>query len=164
MRRYRLSDLVVVLVIVGALSAAAVPVVGAFKRRSQLDGCRGNLRRLMAAMNAYSMTKWGRKYPDVTGGAFWEALWAPGRVDRNRPDTLWCPALGAGRIGAAHFRGPAEIPGPFEEFPPDRIVGVDRPENHEPDEALNVVTAAGVVFAVERRTNGYYRALGETRP
>jgi hypothetical protein len=146
--QYSLKDLVVIVVVLGCMTALALPSVVSALRNASSRTCAANLRALWNAQFDYAQQYASPQGPMRThsGKEFWLKLQRPSRGKPSvvgRHELFFCPLSGDEiRPNETSYRGPSRNIYKFDEKDP--IAG-DREGNHGTGEGGNLLTQTGDV-------------------
>lgn len=152
-------ELLVIIVIVSLGMAALVSIIVSDQEISKKKDCISNLKCIGVGVSMYK-DKFG-SYPQGESGQFFENL-RHGMPDACQDGLFVCPAKG-GRPGpgVCQYRGPAvEL---MKGLPWNTIIGCDFPDNHGPQEDVNVLYFDGHVDVAWYGSTGWRQADKETR-
>jgi hypothetical protein len=162
MKQWTLSNLLVVVIVVSALMAVAVPAVHRSHQGSLVRECGANQAVLITA--AYNYCCNGKRtlpFPPMGGTGSQALLKIHDFEEMGRPALLWCPFRDDGVVGKTHFRGPRGDLGPA---PATHYFACDQTGNHPPGVSLTGALKSGDVRTFEPATAEFDRAMAETAP
>ena len=142
---FTLVELLVVIVIIGILSALLLPAIARAIGNGRTTTCANNLSQLWKMQYNYTVTRGGmnKLMPAETSGQFWLKLSSPETpmIDSSMSDIYQCPVEGNPVSGDTDYRGPAGNVNKAKDADP---VGADKITNHSEDGAEGGVGLFGL--------------------
>jgi type II secretory pathway pseudopilin PulG len=144
-------ELLVVIVIIGAVAALLIPAIAKAVRNARMTTCLNNLVQLWKMQHNYMVQFGAGEMPLETGGAFWTKLTqtTPPMIDASGKDIFTCQLISTPLpYGQTNYMGPGSNVNQEGAYGDADPVGCDKAANHSAEDGYNVLRKSGDVQTV----------------